>query len=105
LGYTPYNASNPDSYITNSTNGLTNYYTKTQIDGMIGNRFEAQIVSALPMSNISTSTIYMIESTTLADTYDEWMYISSTWTKIGSTSIDMSEYAKTDNLHNVAFTG
>jgi len=33
------------------------------------------------------------------------MYISNAWTKIGTTSIDMSDYAKKEELHNVALTG
>ena len=35
LGYTPYNAANPNGYITNSTNNLTNYTTTTDMQTAI----------------------------------------------------------------------
>jgi len=105
LGYTPYNSSNPNNYIDATTNSLNNYYTKTAVDGMVANRFQAKIVQTLPASGISTSTIYMVLQTGQQNIYDEYMYIENTWVKIGTTSIDMSEYAKTADLHNVALTG
>jgi len=105
LGYTPYNSTNPNNYVNQNVNNLTNYFTKTEVQGMVGNRFQALIVQTLPTSEISTSTIYMVLQAGQTDIYDEWMYISNSWTKIGTTSIDMSEYAKLSNLHNVATTG
>jgi len=105
LGYTPYNATNPNNYVTANVNNLNNYYTKTAVDGMVANRFQAKIVQALPTSGISTSTIYMVLQAGQTDIYDEYMYIENNWVKIGTTSIDMSEYAKVTELHNVALTG
>ena len=75
-------------------NNLSNYYTKTQVDGMVANRFQALIVETLPASGISTSTIYMVLQAGQTDIYDQYMYISDAWVKIGTTSIDMDEYAK-----------
>lgn len=105
LGYTPYDSTNPNNYVTANVSTLNNYYTKTAVDGMVANRFQAKIVQTLPASGISTSTIYMVLQTGQTDIYDEYMYIENAWVKIGTTSIDMSDYAKTAELHNVALTG
>jgi len=60
LGYVPYNSTNPSNYIDATTTALNNYYRKSEVDGMVANRFQALIVQSLPTSGISTSTIYMV---------------------------------------------
>ncbi len=53
-----------------------------------------QVVNALPTENISTSTIYLIPSTTPGEEniYDEYIYVNGNWEHIGSTTVDLSDY-------------
>ena len=52
------------------------------------------VVDALPTTNISTSTIYLLPKldTDTDDIYDEWGYINNTWEHLGNTKIDLSNY-------------
>lgn len=53
-----------------------------------------QVVNALPTENISTSTIYLVPSTTPGEEniYDEYIYVNGNWEHIGSTTVDLSDY-------------
>lgn len=48
--------------------------------------FNAQIVNALPESDINTGTIYLIANNN-NNGYDEYIYINNNWQKIGNTNI------------------
>lgn len=73
--------------ITNTVSNLTNYYsktelyTKTEINNLINNITTINIepVTALPTSNISTSTIYLLPKpqTEEQNIYLEYMYINN----------------------------
>ena len=90
---------NDENFITNTANNLTNYYLKTEtytqseVDTLISHlaSLTVEIVESLPTSDISTSTIYLIN---IPDTtnYAQWMYINNAWANIGSTSIDLTNY-------------
>ena len=72
-------------------------YTKAQIDSKIAAipTLSYQIVSELPTSNISTTTIYLLarsSSSSQPDIYDEYLYVNNQWEIIGSTSTDLSNY-------------
>lgn len=53
-----------------------------------------QVVNVLPTENISTSTIYLVPSTTPGEEniYDEYIYVNGNWEHIGSTTVDLSDY-------------
>lgn len=53
-----------------------------------------QVVNTLPTENISTSTIYLVPSTTPGEEniYDEYIYVNGNWEHIGSTTVDLSDY-------------
>lgn len=53
-----------------------------------------QVVNTLPTENISTSTIYLVPSTTpgAENIYDEYIYVNGNWEHIGSTTVDLSDY-------------
>lgn len=95
-----------NDYIT--TNTLTNYYTKTEtynrseVNDLISNLTAGvsfQVVTQLPTSDISTSTIYLLarEGST-NNAYDEYMYINNTWEIIGTTEVDLSDYSTTAEI-------
>ena len=72
-------------------------YTKSQIDSKIAAipTLSYQVVSELPTTDISTTTIYLLarpSSSSQPDIYDEYLYVNSQWEIIGSTSTDLSNY-------------
>ena len=91
---------NNDSwFITKSVNDLTNYYlksetyTKTEVDSMISNFWWFEVVATLPTTNIKTNVIYLKWPIgTGVDRYEEYIYYSNTWTLIGETSVDLTNY-------------
>ena len=58
-----------------------------------------QVVQTLPTQAISTTTIYLVpKGGSGQDIYDEYVYISNKWEKIGSSATDLSEYAKKSEI-------
>ena len=90
---------NDEGFIDNTVNNLTNYYLKTQtytqteVNDLISHlaSLTVEIVETLPTQDISTSTIYLINVAGTTN-YEQWMYINSTWSNIGNTSVDLSNY-------------
>lgn len=84
---------------------LTNVYTKTETDSAIAAAIAAvdhlsrEIVVALP-ETANENVIYMVrrESGTGQDVYNEYMYINGAWEIIGDTSVDLTGYAKTEDI-------
>lgn len=99
---------NNSGFITNAVENLTNYYLKTEtytqseVDNLIGaiTTLNIEVVNALPSSNISTTTIYLVPKTTAQtnNAYDEYVYSNNNWEKIGDTEIDLSGYWSTSDL-------
>ena len=74
-------------------------YTKTEVDNLISavSSLDIKVVSSLPTTNISTSTIYLLAKSTAQtkNVYDEYINLDGTtagWEKIGDTEIDLSNY-------------
>ena len=99
---------NDKNFITNTANNLSNYYLKTEtytqseVNDLISQlaSLSIDIVETLPTTDISTTTIYLIN---VPDTtnYVQWMYINNAWANIGSTSVDLTNYytkTQTDTL-------
>lgn len=89
-------------FVLANTTALVNYYkksetmTKAEILAMIGQTLTTKIVSALPTESISANTIYLLSNA--SDSYDQYMYISNSWTKIGTTDLNLEGYATTEQL-------
>lgn len=64
------------------------------------NSFKIQVVSVLPTTP-EEFCIYLLPATNgnNGDVYDEYIFINSSWEKIGSTAIDLSGYALKSELH------
>ena len=86
---------------------LTNVYTKTETDSAIATAIAAvdhlsrEIVETLPENaNVNKNVIYMVrrEDGTGQDVYNEYMYINGAWEIIGDTSVDLTGYAKTEDI-------
>lgn len=84
---------------------LSNVYTKTDTDSAIAAAIAAvdhlsrEIVQTLP-ENASENVIYMVlrGDGTGQDVYNEYMYINGAWEIIGDTSVDLTGYAKTEDI-------
>lgn len=76
-------------------------YTNTEI-GKVAT-LDIQVVAALPTSDISSRTIYLVPSTDPAEqnVKTEYMYINDNWEIIGSTHVDLSGYATSDDVNAV----
>lgn len=105
----PHNVSyfnNDSGYITRAVENLINYYkksetyTKDEIQKLLSTKFQIKVVTKLPTSDISTSTIYFLkrpldmteQSQYKTDVYDEYIYVDGTWELIGNTYVDLSNY-------------
>lgn len=105
LGFTPYSSTNPNNYITKSVSDLSNYYNKTTIDGMIGQGLQTRIVQTLPATGIKTNIIYLVPLSGSQEGYTQWMYIENKWESLGTTNINLLDYAKSAELSDVAKSG
>ena len=100
---------NDSLFITNTVNNLTNYYTKTEtytqeqindlISAAVGLKLE--VVSVLPTTDISTSTIYLKGTETEGtNDYEEWIYVNNNWELIGTTEVDLTPYTTKEYTDN-----
>ena len=94
-------------FITRTVNDLTNYYlktetyTKSEVESLIGaiQQFHYEVYTALPATGES-NVLYLIGPTgTGSDRYEEYVYASESFVKIGDTSIDLSGYVTTQALN------
>lgn len=96
---------NDEGFIDNTVNNLTNYYKKTEtytqaeVDALISAivTIDIEVVSTLPTTDISTTTIYLVPKTTAGtdNVYDEYINTDGTsagWELIGDTTVDLSNY-------------
>lgn len=74
------------------------FYTKSQTDALIGGlsnlSLKREIVASLPVSDISTNTIYMVldNAGQGANVYNEYLYINGNWELIGTSKQDYKLY-------------
>lgn len=85
------------------TYALCKKYTDQQIIGKLGLKFE--VVEELPVTGES-NTIYFVpnDEETRTDIYDEYVWIeeSSSFEKIGSTAVDLSDYIQDEDMVEVS---
>ena len=81
-------------------------FTKSETQAEIAAAIESMdhltrtIVEALPVENIDLNTIYMLlkEGADGEQRYDEYMFISDSWEKIGDSAVDLSGYLTADEI-------
>ena len=82
-----------------STNPVQNNIVKAYIDDAIGGitGIDFQVVTSLPTTGVK-GTIYLVSNSgSGTNSYDEYIYVSNKWEKIGTTDVDLSGYMlKTD---------
>lgn len=88
---------------------LGNYYPKTQtynrteIDGKISAipKFSVKVVTSLPTSNISDTTVYLVKDSTVGGgLYTEYIRVNGAWEELGSQTLDLSGYVTDDELED-----
>lgn len=95
-----------DKSTTLSGYGITNAYTKTEVDNAIAAgvanaaHLKRAIVATLPTTDIDENIVYMVldDSSSSDNKYIEWMYINGAWEKTGDTEIDLSGYVQTTDI-------
>lgn len=98
-------------FITAAVDNLINYYTRTEVNDLIGQitTISFEVVDVLPQTG-EANKIYLVPSTEgqPQNGYDEYIYVNESWEKIGSTDIDLSQYATTEYVNqqiSTAVTG
>ena len=93
---------NDSGFITKAVSDLTNYYkksetfTQAEINAKISAipKFAISVVTALPTTNISTTTVYLLKSgEESSNLYTEYIYADSKWEILGRQTVDLSGYA------------
>lgn len=92
---------NDSGFITKVVADLANYYTKSQtytqaeVNALVSAipKFTISVVSALPTSGISTTTVYLVKSGTGGDLYTEYIRVNGAWEILGSQRVDLTGYA------------
>ncbi len=92
---------NDSGFITRLVSDLVNYplksdiYSRKEINEMISAipKFSIEVVSELPTSNISATTVYLVGGGNGDDLYTEYIYVSGTWEILGSQRVDLTGYA------------
>lgn len=91
-----------ETVISGIESNFDNYYDKTAINGLLEgiSTLDIEVVTDLPSSDISTSTIYLKLNASAGanNIYDEYIYVNSQWEIIGSTAIDLSNYYNKDEV-------
>lgn len=97
---------NNSGYITKAVSDLANYYlksetlTKAEINALISAipKFSIAVVSSLPTSNISETTVYLVKSGSGGDLYTEYIRVNNAWEVLGSQKVDLTGYAKLTDI-------
>jgi len=78
-------------------------YTKAEVDNMISviPKFAIAVVNELPISDISTTTVYLVPNNSgeTSNLYDEYIYTTQ-WEKLGTQTVDLSNYPTIDEMNN-----
>lgn len=90
----------------NGNNIASTYATKGEVTAIP--KFDVKVVTSLPTSNISASTIYLKADTSSGtnNIYDEYLYVNSKWEIIGTTMADLANYSKkADTIKSLSISG
>ena len=80
---------------------------RSQVSGLaesIGkiNSFDVKVVDELPTENIDVHTIYFVPNEQDDDNYyDEFLYVNSRWEHIGTSKVDLSNYATLQQIEEL----
>ena len=78
-----------------------NYYTKQQVDDKVSEipKFAIKVVDSLPITGISTTTIYLLRNVDEAQNlYTEYIYVDGAWEELGAQTVDLSDYDTSEQV-------
>lgn len=82
----------------------TGYQTASDVSSAINNALAGitgisfEVVTSLPSTG-TAGTIYLISNSgSGTNSYDEYIYVSNKWERLGTTDVDLSSYYNTSNL-------
>ena len=79
--------------IVNSGVQLSKLATKDELSAIP--KFAIQVVTSLPTSNISTTTVYLLSSgSDTNNLYTEYIYVNNKWEKLGEQKVDLTNYVQ-----------
>ena len=79
--------------ITNSGVKLNELATKDEVSAIP--KFAIQVVTSLPTTNISSTTVYLVNSGSETNNlYTEYIYVNSKWEKLGEQKVDLTNYVQ-----------
>lgn len=92
---------NDSGFITKVVSDLANYYPKSQtftrdeINAKISAipKFAIEVVSSLPTSNISETTVYLVGGGSGNNLYTEYIYVNGKWEFLAAQTVDLTGYA------------
>ena len=92
--------------IKNTENKLKSYvsnyaYSKASVDAKLSAipKFAIEVVNKLPTFNISNTTVYLVpKENETNDLYEEWIYVDSKWELLGTAKVDLTDYAKIEQI-------
>ena len=84
---------------------LSDYYTKDEINDIVAalGTLKLEPVAELPTQDISTTTIYLLETAT-PGTYEQYLYLNGTWVLLGSTDVNLSNYYNKSQVDTLLLT-
>lgn len=63
-------------------------------------KFSISVVDTLPTEDISETTVYLVkDNETEGNLYTEYVYINNVWEKLGTQTLDLEGYAKTEDVY------
>ncbi len=97
---------NDSGFIMKTVSDLANYYlksetlSKAEINALVSAipKFAIEVVSSLPTTNISTTTVYLVKSGSGGDLYTEYIRVNNAWEVLGSQKVDLTGYAKLTDI-------
>lgn len=83
----------------------TTYATKAELS--VIPKFAISVVTELPTTNISTTTLYLLNTGSETDNiFTEYIYVNNAWEKLGTQKLDLSGYVqKTQTVNGKALNG
>lgn len=93
---------NDCGFITAAVSDLEHYYkksetyTQAEVNALLSriSHFEVAVVAALPATDISSTTVYLVPSGgNGTDLYTEYLYVSGKWETLGTQTLSLEDYA------------
>lgn len=93
--YTGTQIDNAINKVTNNVYTKSETYNQAEVNSLISTipLFSIEVVNSLPVSDISTTTVYLVPSNSeTGDIYKEYIYVNNNWELLGIQKADLTNY-------------